>query len=114
MAPVPKPERARAPHYFRAWRERAGLTQEQAIPKLGWSQSKISRLELGLTPFNQDDLETAAAVYHCSVVDLLMTDPQDVDNPWGVLVGVASAPKETRDQVLSFARFRLSETGRKQ
>lgn len=48
---------------------------------LGWSQSKISRLENGITPYNQDDLEWAADVFNCSVVDLLARKPDDPGEP---------------------------------
>lgn len=43
--------------------------------RLGWSQSKISRLEAGKTPYNQDDLEAASAAYGCSVPDLITVNP---------------------------------------
>lgn len=75
MAPVPKPKRERNKHFFREWREYRGLTQEQAINLLGWSQSKFSRLEAGETPYNQDDLETAAIAYSCAATDLISVDP---------------------------------------
>lgn len=75
MAPVPKPKRERTKHFFKEWREHRDLTQEQAIGRLGWSQSKISRLEAGETPYNQDDLEAAAVAYRCSTTDLISVDP---------------------------------------
>lgn len=75
MPPVPKPKRERTKHFFREWREYRGLTQEQVIGRLGWSQSKISRLESGATPYNQDDLEAAADAYGCSTTDLISVDP---------------------------------------
>lgn len=75
MAPVPKPKRERTKHFFKEWREYRELTQEQAIGRLGWSQSKISRLESGLTPYDQDDLEAAAVAYSCDTTDLISVDP---------------------------------------
>jgi transcriptional regulator with XRE-family HTH domain len=75
MAPVPKPKRERTKHFFKEWREYRGLTQEQAIGRLGWSQSKISRLEKGQTPYDQDDLEVAAEAYGCDPTDLIRVDP---------------------------------------
>ena len=75
MAPVPKPKRQRTKHFFKEWREYRGLTQEQAIGRLGWSQSKISRLESGVTPYDQDDLEAAASAYRCDPTDLIRVDP---------------------------------------
>lgn len=75
MAPVPKPKRERTKHFFKEWREYRGLTQEQAIGRLGWSQSKMSRLEKGLTPYDQDDLEAASEAYRCDPTDLIRVDP---------------------------------------
>lgn len=75
MAPVPKPKRERTKHFFKEWREYRELTQEQAIGRLGWSQSKISRIEKGETPYNQDDLETASEAYRCSTADLITVNP---------------------------------------
>jgi len=75
MAPVPKPKRERTKHYFREWREYRQLTQEQAIGRLGWSQSKISRIESGQTPYNQDDVESAAEAYQCEPWQIISMDP---------------------------------------
>jgi transcriptional regulator with XRE-family HTH domain len=75
MAPVPKPKRARTKHFFREWRDYRGLTQEQAIGRLGWSQSKISRIESGTTPYNQDDVEAAADAYNCEPWQIISVDP---------------------------------------
>jgi len=75
MAPVPKPKRQRTKHFFKEWREYRGLTQDQVMGRLGWSQSKLSRLEAGLTPYNQDDLEAAADTYQCIPADLITVNP---------------------------------------
>jgi len=53
--------------------------QMDAMEALGWSQSKISRLENGDTPYNQDDLEFAAEVFGCSPADLITRPPGDAD-----------------------------------
>lgn len=75
MAPKTKPKRERAKHFFREWRESRFPNQLDAEEALGWSQSKISRLEKGVTPYDQDDLEHAAAVFGCSIVDLISRPP---------------------------------------
>lgn len=75
MAPVPKPKRDRTKHFFKEWREKAGLTQDQAMGRLEWSQSKISRLENGETPYNEDDLAAAAFAYNCEPSDLITVNP---------------------------------------
>lgn len=77
MPRIHKKPRQRQRHYFREWRIASGLTQDQAMEILGWSQSKISRLERGETPYSQDDVEQAADVYGCSVTDLLTRAPSD-------------------------------------
>lgn len=75
MAPRPKPQRTRQRHFFREWREKRFENQTAAEEALGWSQSKVSRLESGATPYSQDDLEHAAEVFGCSPVDLITRPP---------------------------------------
>lgn len=110
MPAVSKPKRDRAPNYLRAWREKSALTQDEVTTKLNWSQSKVSRIENGKTPYNQDDLEQLAALYQCTVVDLLKTDPADPNSVWAVLVKAAEARDPQRDQIVSYARFTLGLT----
>lgn len=43
--------------------------------RLNWSQSKLSRIEAGATPYNQDDLETAAEAYRCDPWQLISVNP---------------------------------------
>lgn len=80
MAPRPKPTRERGRHFFRAWREKVFPNQLDAVEALGWSQSKISRLENGDTPYNQDDLEVAAEKFGCTPADLITRPPGDAGN----------------------------------
>jgi len=79
MAPRPKPKRERGRHYFRAWRLKIFPNQADAEAALGWSQSKISRLENGETPYDQDDLEVAAEKFGCSPADLITRPPGEND-----------------------------------
>jgi len=37
----------------------------------------MSRLENGLTPYDQDDLEMAADLYKCTITDLLTRPPEE-------------------------------------
>lgn len=98
MPPVPKPKRQRQKHYFREWREKNQLTQEQAIGRLGWSQSKISRLEAGKIPYSQDDLEAAAEAYGASSPsDLLTTNPLKE----GQVVDLMQLLKRVKDEDLA-------------
>jgi transcriptional regulator with XRE-family HTH domain len=75
MPRVPKPRRARTKHYLREWREYRELTQERAMARLGWSQSKISRIESGVTPYNEDDLAAAADAYMTTPAALIEVNP---------------------------------------
>jgi len=75
MPPVPKPKRERTKHFFAEWRDFRELTQERAIERLGWSQSKISRIERGITPYDQDDLEVVAEAYDCTTTELITVNP---------------------------------------
>lgn len=75
MAPVPKPKRKRQKHFFKEWREKLEITQETAINRLGWTQSKLSRIENGHTPYDQDDLETLEEAYGISKESLLGVNP---------------------------------------
>jgi transcriptional regulator with XRE-family HTH domain len=77
MAPVPKPKRERTKHFFKEWREHCDLTQEEAAGRLNWSQSKLSRIEAGATPYNQDDLEAAAEAYECKPWQIISMDPSE-------------------------------------
>lgn len=88
MARKPRTPRKRQPHFFRKWREARFPNQADAMEALGWSQSKISRLENGETPYSQDDLELAAEVYGCSVADLLTRPPEAVEGPVASTEGI--------------------------
>lgn len=101
MPPVQKPKRDRMKHYFREWREKRALTQDQAMEILGWSQSKISRLESGVTPYNQDDLEAAAEAYGCRIIDLIICSSNDEDEFRNILNAMN---EKTREQALSILK----------
>lgn len=103
MPSVPKPKRARTKHYFAEWREYRGLTQERAIERLGWSQSKISRIESGKTPYNEDDLAAAAIAYDCSPIDLLSVNPLKEGELIDITAMLRRAPSPVRQQILAVA-----------
>jgi len=111
MAPVPKPKRARTKHYFREWRDKAGLTQEQAMGRLGWSQSKISRIESGRTPYNQDDLAAAAEAYATTETALIEVNPFKEHEVVDLLALLRQADPTIRKDILDYAVFKLGKTG---
>lgn len=75
MAPVTKPKRERSRHFFREWREHLKLTQDEAAERIGVTQSKLSRIEKGITPYDQDFLEEAAIAYGVSIDTLITRHP---------------------------------------
>jgi transcriptional regulator with XRE-family HTH domain len=75
MGSVKKPKRTRLRHYFKEWRKFRKIGQSKAIELLGWSPSKISRIETGQTPYNQDDLEIAAEIFECEPASILTVNP---------------------------------------
>lgn len=109
MAPVPKPRPERTKHYFKEWREKSGLTQEQATGRLGWSQSKISRIESGKTPYNQDDLAAAAHAYGCSEVALIETNPLKEGEVVVLMRLLRDADPSIQKEILDFAAFKLGK-----
>lgn len=62
--------------FFRQWREYLELTQERALDRLEWSQSKLSRIESGATTWNAYDLADLEHAYGVSTWLLLNVDPQ--------------------------------------
>ena len=108
MPSVPKPKRARTKHYFAEWREFKQLTQERAIERLGWSQSKLSRIESGRTPYNEDDLAAAAAAYDCSPMDLISVNPLKEGEVIDITRLLKRAPPSTREQILAVVRTLLN------
>lgn len=111
MPPVPKPKRPRTKHFFKEWREKANLTQDQAIGRLGWSQSKISRIENGQTPYNQDDLAAAAEAYGCSESDLIEVNPLKAGEVIDLMRLLKNADPAVQKDILDYAAFKLGRTG---
>lgn len=71
--PHPKPDRPR--YYFKEWRKKAGLTQEQLADRIGVTASSISQLENGKQGFTDSTLEALAVALNCTPSDLLGRNP---------------------------------------
>jgi transcriptional regulator with XRE-family HTH domain len=93
----PKPRRRRT--FLREWRDYVGLTQEQAADRIGITQSQLSRIERGDSPYNQDFLEKASEAYNCDPADLLMRDPSRADAMWSITDQLKVATPEQREDV---------------
>jgi len=102
----PGPHGSRPAHFLKAWREHAGLTQDEAIAALaavGTSLSKpsISRLENGHQPYSEPILLALSAVYQSSPAELIGRDPaggRSLDSL------VASLPPQERARLLAAIR----------
>lgn len=61
---------------LRQYRERSGLSQRQVAEGLGWSASKVHRIEAGISPITETDLRSLLARYsraaESEVAELLM------------------------------------------
>lgn len=77
------------------------------MERLGWSQSKISRVENGRTPYSQDDLEDASEAYSCTIFDLLNVNPLKEGEVVDLTALIKSAPADARAEIIGYARGRL-------
>ena len=108
MAPVPKPRRARTKHFLREWREYRELSRERAVERLGWSLSKISRIENGQTPYNEDDLAAAAEAYLTTPAALLEVNPLKDGEVVDLVRILRDADPADRQKAIEAARIRAS------
>lgn len=76
--------------------------------RLGWSQSKISRIESGQTPYNQDDLEIAAEAYQTTPDALLTVNPLKEGD---VIDLMRLIDLKDRDTVMAILRGLPNKTG---
>lgn len=76
---------------------------------LSWSQSKISRLESGVTPFNQDDMVAAAEAYGCTPLALITIDPSSPDELWLLLERAQKTEGLQRKQIISLLKAGLGD-----
>lgn len=109
IAPMPRATHQKpkehARHFLKEWRDKLDITQERAMERLHWSQSKISRIENRRIPLTLDDLEAASFAYGVSAWALVNVNPfkeGEVVDMTGLL---DSASPEQRKQVADFAAY---------
>lgn len=107
MPPVPKPKRTRQKHFFKEWRDHLGHTQEAVINRLGWTQSKLSRIEAGNTPYNQDDLEMLEEAYGISKELLLSVNPKKEGKVVDLMAIFATMNEQERADAVKAVQFSL-------
>jgi transcriptional regulator with XRE-family HTH domain len=61
--------------YFRQWREKRGLTQEQVAERLNTTKATVSRMETGKVQYNRGYLEALALALSIEP-DQLLRDPE--------------------------------------
>lgn len=98
----PKPR-----YYFREWRKKRQLTQEELAERVGVTPPSISQLERGLQGFSDSTLEAVADALGCSPGDLLMRNPLDEDAPWSIWDSVKQSPPDTRRAIVAVVETML-------
>lgn len=103
-SPHPKP--ARRPTFIRAWRKHRNLTLAQLTDRLSVelemeiSESQLSRIERGETPYGQDILEALSEVLRCEPADLIMRDPKLSDGIWSLIDSLRPIEREQAIEVI--------------
>jgi len=101
--------------YIRDWREHANLTLEQLVDRLKTAHdleithASLSRIERGLQPYNQRQLEAIADELRIDAASLLMRNPADPDGIWSIW---DRAKQGERRQITAIAQT-LIKTGTK-
>jgi transcriptional regulator with XRE-family HTH domain len=82
------------PTYLLEWRKFRDMSLEDVGKLMGIDKTAISRIERGLTPYDQIHLQQMSEIYRVTIPDLLYTDPrrQTQPNQFG-MVGFQNAPK---------------------
>ena len=85
------------PTYLLEWRKFRDLSLEQVGNLMGIDKTAISRIERGLTPYDQIHLQQMSEIYRATIPDLLYTDPrrQTQPNQFGT-VGFQNVPQEIK------------------
>lgn len=97
--------------FLKEWRDHRLLTQEQAADRIGVDQSTLSRIERGITPYDQDFLERAAFAYQCEPADLLMRNPLNEDAIWSIADNLRQAPEDVQDQIRAVVEALIKRAG---
>ena len=82
------------PTYLLEWRKFRDMSLEDVGKRMGIDKTAISRIERGLTPYDQIHLQQMSEIYGATIPDLLYTDPrrQTQPNQFG-MVGFQNASK---------------------
>jgi transcriptional regulator with XRE-family HTH domain len=64
------------PTYLREWRKERGLILADVAEAIGMDATAISRLESGISPYDQFHLQELSKLYKVSIPELLYKDPR--------------------------------------
>lgn len=85
------------PTHIRAWRRHRNLTLERLGDRVGMAPGNLSRLERGITPYIQHQIEAIADALRCTVADLISRPPGATSQLQEILGGLS--PEKQRQAV---------------
>lgn len=109
MPPRKKTTRERQKTFFKEWRDFRGRKQNEVAELLGVEPSTLSRLERGLSPYDQDVLEKLSLIYLCDPEDLLSIDPLKPDPPRLIYAKLKTATPEKQKLALNLIEAILKD-----
>jgi len=93
--------------YIREWRKYRGLTLERLAARVGLTHGTLSKIERGLLPYSQYQLELLADALNTDPPSLLMRNPKDPDGIWTIWEQI---PPEERPRAIEVLKA-LARTG---
>lgn len=106
---VRKPQRQLRNHYFKEWRKKRGLTQEQAAARLDIDRTTLSKIERIGHAYSQSILEAAAEAYSCEPWDILNVNPLKEGRVVDLTQKLRDADPDTRAQALGYIEGLLAK-----
>jgi transcriptional regulator with XRE-family HTH domain len=85
---------------FIAYRLRKGYTLEQAAELLGVATAKLKRWENLSTPADYQELKSLAALYDCSIDDLIRSDVENLRRKR--LISIRAVTVDDKPAILDF------------
>lgn len=90
--------------FIREWRKHRALTLERLAARVGVTHGTLSKIERGVLPYSQYQLETIAEALNTDPASLLMRNPLDPEGIWTVWGRIpASERARAMDVLRAFA-----------
>jgi transcriptional regulator with XRE-family HTH domain len=91
----------RRPTFLREWRHNAGFKLADAAERLGFrDHTQLSKIERGVSKYNQELLENAAELYGCTEVDLLARAPGEKPDIFTIWPRLTAEQKNYAEEML--------------